>query len=121
MEEKLRESALAFVNVLEQNDLVRSFLSAQDAFEKDQEVAELRSRYTEKLQTLQSKQLDGTLTQADVSALRSIQDLLNTHATTVSFIEARASLLETLTGCNAAISDLLGFDFAATAAPAAAC
>lgn len=121
METKLEESAAMFVNTLSDSPEVEAFKRAQARFEGDDELTRFRSQYTEMVQQFQEKQIDGTLTQADIGRLRDLQKHINGHPTTVQFIDARNHVLEVLEQCNRAMSQLLGFDFAATAAPAAAC
>ena len=121
METKLETAATQFVYTLSESPEVAGFQRAQARFEADDELTRLRSQYTQLVEQFQSRQLDGTLTQADIGRLRDLQQRINGHPTTVQFIEARNEVLEVLEQCNSAMSHLLGFDFAATAAPAAAC
>ncbi|MCA1753516.1 MAG: YlbF family regulator [Spirochaeta sp.] len=121
MEDTLKNAADEFVTALENDTTVREFQKAREAFRNDTELHDLRSDYSQILQQLQSKQLDGTLTEEDIAQLKTLQLKINEHPSTTMMIETQDKVTGVLASCNMEMSNLLGFDFSATAAPAAAC
>lgn len=121
MEDTLKLAADEFVGALQDNETIRKFQAAREAFGNDEELHGLRTDYSQILQQLQSKQLDGTLTEEDIAQLKSLQQRINQHPSTTMMIESQDKAVDVLASCNMEISNLLGFDFSATAAPAAAC
>ena len=69
----------------------------------------------------QEKERHGSLTENDIARLRALQKTFNAHPATLRYARAQQDLITLLQDCNGAISADLGFDFAATAAPAATC
>lgn len=121
MEAKLQEAAERFIETLQTNETVARFQQAWGVFENDTELHALRSEYTQLVEAFQRKQVEGTLAQEDINRLRELQQKVNTHPSTTALLEAQNEVQAVLDDCNAALSNTLGFDFAATAAPAAAC
>lgn len=121
MDAELQQAADQFIETLQNNDTIAQFRSAREAFDNDAELHELRSRYGALVEEFQQKQADGTLTQEDINELRGLQQKVNAHPTTTAMIQAQNDVQGVLGDCNAALSNTLGFDFAATAAPPAAC
>ena len=121
MDAKLQEAANQFIESLQNNDTIAQFRTARGAFENDAGLHELRSTYGALVEEFQQKQADGTLTEEDINELRALQQKVNAHPTTTAMIQAQNDVQAVLGDCNAALSNTLGFDFAATAAPAAAC
>jgi len=121
MDAKLQEAANQFIESLQNNDTIAQFRTARETFENDAGLHELRSTYGALVEEFQQKQADGTLTEEDINELRALQQKVNAHPTTTAMIQAQNDVQAVLGDCNAALSNTLGFDFAATAAPAAAC
>jgi len=121
MEDTLKTAADEFVAALENDATVSEFQKAREAFRNDSELHGLRSDYSQIMQQLQSKQLDGSLTEEDLAQLKTLQVKINQHRSTTMMIETQDKVTGVLASCNMEISNLLGFDFSATAAPAAAC
>jgi cell fate (sporulation/competence/biofilm development) regulator YlbF (YheA/YmcA/DUF963 family) len=121
MNSAITKAADDFIEALLREPAVQTFCSAQSAMEKDTELTGLRNRYADLVQTFRQGQVDGTVTQEDISRLKTLQKAIEEHPVWIRSFEARADALALLQDCNRAISDLLGFDFGATAAPAAAC
>jgi len=121
MEATLKIAADEFVSALQNNETVRTFQAAREAYRNDEELHGLRTDYSQILEQLQGKQLDGTLTEEDIAQLKSLQQKINQHPSTTMMIESQDKLVGELASCNIEISNLLGFDFSATAAPTSAC
>ena len=81
----------------------------------------MRQEYTTLARAYQEKERRGTPKQEDITRLREVQKAFNAHPVTVRYARAQQTLIVMLQDCNGAISEDLGFDFAATAAPAASC
>lgn len=121
VEEGLKIEAMRFVAALRANETIRGFLKAKDDFDTNGELAALRTELAALVNWFQRKQLHGTLTKEDISSLRTVQMKVSTHAVTIRFVSARNEAMSVLQDCNAAMSELLGIDFAAVAAPAGSC
>jgi cell fate (sporulation/competence/biofilm development) regulator YlbF (YheA/YmcA/DUF963 family) len=118
---ELQNTADAFVAALETDETVSIYREAKRRFDDDEKLQQLRATYSEQLPGLQEKQAAGTLTQEDINGLRSLQQEVNEHPATVEMLRAQESATEVLQECNTVISEILGFDFSATAASAGAC
>ena len=81
----------------------------------------LRTTYSERLPKLQRKQADGSLAQEDINAMRSLQEQINGHPVTVEMLRTQKQATKVLQESNSTISEILGFDFSATAASPAGC
>ncbi len=121
MEDTLKQAADEFVTALEQDTTVQAFQKARETFRTDSELHNLRSDYSQIMQQLQGKQLDGTLTEEDIAQLKTLQLKINQHPSTTMMIETQDKVTGVLASCNMEISNLLGLDFSATAAPASGC
>jgi len=121
MNQELMNAADTFTASVTSNETIQAFQQANRAFEAHQEIQDLRARFAELSQQLQQKQMDGTLTQAEISELRTIQKQVNTHEVTEELLKTQEAAQTLLGECNQVISKTLGFDFAATSAPAASC
>lgn len=117
----VQESADEFVRVLAASPVVSAFQEATASLEGDEELTALRNQHVKMTEQFRSKQFDGSLTQEDISNLRAMFERVSKHPLNVQFAAARNEALRLLGSCNEAMSSLLGFDFAANAAPAAAC
>jgi len=117
----VQESADEFVRVLAESPVVSAFQDAKASLEGDEELSALRNQHARMSEQFRSKQFDGTLSQEEISKLRTLYTRVSTHPANVRFAAAREEVLELLGSCNETMSSLLGFDFAANAAPAAAC
>jgi cell fate (sporulation/competence/biofilm development) regulator YlbF (YheA/YmcA/DUF963 family) len=118
---EMTKAADAFIATLEANPEVAAFREAAAAMEADPELSKLRGRYDEAAGAYREKQANGSLDRTDIARLRSLQASIEAHPAWEKFLDTRAAAQELLKGCNRAMSAVLGFDFAATAAPAAAC
>ena len=118
---ELENAADAFVTALETDESISAFREAKRRFDQNEELKALRTTYSERLPELQRKQADGTLTQEDINALRSLQEKVNGHPVTVEMLRTQERATKVLQESNSAISEILGFDFSATAASPAGC
>jgi cell fate (sporulation/competence/biofilm development) regulator YlbF (YheA/YmcA/DUF963 family) len=117
----LQESADEFVRVLAASPVVSAFRESKASMVGDEELSALRDQHARLAEEFRTKQFDGTLTQEDISKQRTLYKRVTTHPANIRFVAARDEALELLRSCNHAMSGLLGFDFAANAAPAASC
>ncbi len=121
MEPGLIQSTDDFITVLADNPRVIAYKKANDAFFNDPELADLRTRYNEELNSARKKQYDGTLTQEEIDIVRTLQARVSHHPLTQQFTKSRTELLELLSGCNTEISALLGLNYAQVSAAPAKC
>ncbi len=116
----LQDAAETFVRTLQVSEEFERFRKAQKLFQGDPELREIRKQFNNRSTELQSKQTAGTLTQDEIDELRALQSNLNKQPATVHYIVARQQMVAALQECNRALSEELGFDFAA-AAPRSCC
>jgi len=121
IEQQLKFAAEEFVQSLKSSRHVKEFQSAQGVYLNNHEVKKMREEYISLAQKFQQKQTVGTLTQEDINVTRKLQANLNRHPVTMQFAQAQQEMVMMLQECNNAMSEILGFDFSATAAPAASC
>lgn len=121
LEMKLKLAADEFIRYLLSSTPVKEFQVAKGQFENDPAIENMRREYTSMAKEYQQKERSGTLTQEEITGLRVVQKTFNAHPATVRYARAQQALIMVLQDCNGAISEDLGFDFAATAAPAASC
>ncbi|SIQ12799.1 Cell fate regulator YlbF, YheA/YmcA/DUF963 family (controls sporulation, competence, biofilm development) [Alkalispirochaeta americana] len=121
MTHELDQATEALAEALEQEALVLEYQKASREFETNQDLQALRQKYTRLAQDLHSKQIDGTLTQEDITGIRSLQSEMQNHPAMKSFLEVREKTVELLSATTHTISQVVGFDFSATAAPPSSC
>ena len=117
----LKEAADEFVRALEANPVVAAFQEAKASMEGDDTLSALRDQQPRMVEQYRRKQFEDALTQEDISKLRALGEQITHHPANLRFMESRDKALTMLGSCNQAMSELLGFDFAANAAPAASC
>ncbi|MDZ7291582.1 MAG: YlbF family regulator [candidate division KSB1 bacterium] len=121
MDIRLKLAAEEFARHLNSSQPVKEFHSAKEIFDHRPEIMQLRQEFTTRAQEFRRKQADHTLTQEDINEMMALQRRLNSHPITARYAEAQQAMVMMLQDCNMAMSEVLGFDFAATAAPAASC
>lgn len=89
-----------------------AYTAAETALAGDAEATALLEQFTALQRALRVQQLDGTLTQADLTAARALERQLTANITIMDYIAAQQSALAALPEVNQTISELLGFDFA---------
>ncbi len=117
----LKLAAEKFVRYLNSSKEVKDFQAAQEKFNNDPEVSELYGRFTRLAQEFQQKQATGTVTQEEINTIKQLQQQINTHPVTQEYSQKQQELMVVLQDCNQTISEVTGFDFSATAAPAVLC
>lgn len=118
---QLKLAAEEFVRYLNSSQSMKKFQTAQNIFQNNPEILKLREDFTSLAKRYRQKEADGTLTQNDIDMVRDSQKRLNTHPITIQYVQSQQAMIMMLQDCNSAISQILGFDFAATAAPTASC
>ena len=68
----VQESADEFVRVLAESAVVSAFQDAKASLEGDKELSALRNQHARMSRQFRSKQFDGTLTQEEISELRTL-------------------------------------------------
>ncbi|POR05319.1 hypothetical protein AU468_01165 [Alkalispirochaeta sphaeroplastigenens] len=121
MTQELQQATEDLARALEQEELVREYQDASREFQENRELLTLRQEYTRLAQALHNKQIDGTLTQEDITGIRSLQSEMQNHPAMKSFLEVREKTVELLSATTHSISQVVGFDFSATAAPPSSC
>lgn len=121
LDQKLKLSAEDFVRAVKSSQPVKDFGLEQAAFNNDPVVKTLRERYTTLAREFQQKQAENRLTSEDIAQLKAVQRELNLHPVSQRFARAQQNMIAMLQECNNAMGEVLGFDFAATAASAARC
>lgn len=121
IEKQLRHAAEEFVQYFKSSPLVQEFQIAEDLFLQNPEIKKLREEFNFLAKEFQKKQRDGSLTQEDINVIRKLQVSINTHPIAIKYAQAQQAMVMLLQDCNNAMSEVLGFNFSATAAPAASC
>jgi cell fate (sporulation/competence/biofilm development) regulator YlbF (YheA/YmcA/DUF963 family) len=121
IDNQLIKVAEEFIQYLKSSQSVQEFQSVQDVYLNNPEVKKMREEYISLAQKFQQKQAVGTLTQEDINVIRKLQSSMNRHPVTMQYAQAQQAMVMMLQDCNNAMSKVLGFDFSATAAPAASC
>ena len=121
MDMQIKLAAEEFVHFVRSSEAMKQFQNAQERYNKDPEVSQLRNEFMSLTRALQQKQYNNALTQEEIGRYRKLQQNLSSHPIAREFAQAQQELVELLQACNTGMSEVLGFDFAATAAPAASC
>lgn len=121
METVLEKAAHGFTAALKADPAVKSFFAAREAYEANEEVYNMRMKYTQLVHDLRIKQTEGSLTEEDVAELRALEEQVNAHEATRALSSAQAKTIELLQSCNTAISERVGFDYASSAAAPKSC
>jgi len=118
---KTKLIAEEFVRYLRSSDEMKRFQAAKVLFENDPELRTLKEEFTLLAKEFQQKQHSQSITQGEIDRMRSLQRGISMHPRAVQFAKAQEAFMHTLRDCNTALSEELGFDFAATAMAAASC
>ncbi len=121
MEATLQEAAKQFSDAIKADETVSNFFEAREAYDSNDEVYQLRLRYTQLVHDLRMKQNEGALTEEDVSGLRELEQQVTDHPQTQKLSQAQSSAIELLQSCNTRISERLGFDYGSSAAAPKGC
>lgn len=121
MDMQIKLAAEEFIRFFRSSQVMQQFQAARERYNKDSEVSQLRNQFMALTRELQQKQYNSTLTQEEISRYKTLQQTIGSHPISREFAQAQQQLVELLQACNTGMSEVLGFDFAATAAPAASC
>ena len=121
IDNQVKQVAEEFVQYLKSSQPVKEFQSVEGIYMNNPEVKKMREEYISVAQMFQKKQSAGTLNQEDINVIRKLQTSLSRHPATMQYAQAQQDMIAMLQDCNDAMSEVLGFDFSATAAPAASC
>ena len=121
MEMTIKLAAEEFIRFVRNSEEMKQFHRTRERYNNDPETKKLRDDFLSLTRQLQQKQYDNTLTREEIDRYKATQRQLNSHALSREYAQAQQQLIELLQACNRGISEVLGFDFAATAAPAASC
>jgi cell fate (sporulation/competence/biofilm development) regulator YlbF (YheA/YmcA/DUF963 family) len=119
--EVLRNAVLSFASSLKSTDAVTRFFEARRKLETDAELSRSREAFNQAARSFREKQAAGTLTEQEISRVRTLQANLNLHPRTVELLHAQQEMAELLQECNQQIFEVLGLDFSAIAAPSGCC
>lgn len=98
-----------------------AFDAAEEALFADAPAAALLERFLAAQHDLRARQMDGTLTQAELSAARDLERELEDSVPVMDYISAQQNALARLPEVNQAISELLGINFAQLARRSSCC
>ncbi len=116
----IKVAAQAFAGKLRQSEPIAAFWQAKARLEADPEARELLARLLERQRALNLKQQQGQITQSEVDGLRRLQQEAQDNSIIAAYIGALQQAQLFLPAVNAAISELLGFDFGGLARAASA-
>jgi cell fate (sporulation/competence/biofilm development) regulator YlbF (YheA/YmcA/DUF963 family) len=117
----LNTAMVTFARSLKSTEAVKRFFEARRRFESDEDLSRSREAFNQAARTFREKQTAGTLTEQEISQIRALQSKMNLHPRTVEYLRVQQEMAELMQECNQQISELLGFDFSAIAAPSGSC
>jgi len=117
MTENLRQRATQFAEALQATPSVRAYHAAQTELENDAATQFLLLRLQARRAEYQRKQSNGTLTEADIAAVRQLQHEVRSAPRVVAFGAAQQAMFDFVQQVSARLSEALGVDFGALAAP----
>jgi cell fate (sporulation/competence/biofilm development) regulator YlbF (YheA/YmcA/DUF963 family) len=97
---------------------IAAYRQAKKHLEADPNAGELLERFQSVQADLRIRQARGTITQADVTRLRTLQRTVQSNQLIVEYAEAQQAATAYLPEINQEISQLLGVDFASLAGSA---
>ena len=100
---------------------IAAYRQAKKRLEADPDAGELLERFQSLQADLRVRQTRGTITQADVTRLRTLQRAVQSNRLIMDYAETQQSAQAYLPEVNQEISQLLGFDFARFAKPSGCC
>jgi cell fate (sporulation/competence/biofilm development) regulator YlbF (YheA/YmcA/DUF963 family) len=121
MDNQIKSIADQFVNRLFAVPEVIEYNEALDKYENNEEMKSLTGRYNSLAAGFQQKQYDGTLTQEEITEMRSLVNSIRSHPLENEIQNKQALLVGILQECNDEISSVLNMDFAKIAAPSSGC
>lgn len=121
MDKTIKLAAEVFIRFVLDSEEMKQFHRIREQYNADPEIRKMRDEFLSLTRQLQRKQHNNTLTREEIEGYKALQRKLNSQALSQEFARAQQGFIELLKQCNGEISAVLGFDFAATAAPAASC
>jgi len=121
MDKQIKKATEEFVRILHSSEAMKQFQTAQERFKNDSEIIKLRNEFNTLSRAVQQKQYSNELTQEEIDRYKHAKNTLNSHPAVEQYTQSRQEMIEILQSCNAGMSQILGFDFAGTAAPPAFC
>ena len=114
----LAAAAGALASAIQEEPQWRAWRDAQDALGRDPDLTGLFTRFeTLSERWRQVKSMRGELPGKDVMEMAQVREKIMAHPLLVRREDAEKGMLELLQEVNTSISDKLGIDFAASAAP----
>lgn len=115
------DAADALAAALRASPPIIAFDAAEAALFADPAAVPLLERFSVTQRNLRARQMDGTLTQVDLSAARDLERELGASVPVTDYIAAQQNALARLPEVNQAISELLGINFAQLARRSSCC
>ncbi len=121
MDNQIKLIADQFVNRLFAVPEVIEYNEALDKYENNEEIKSLTKKYNSLAAGFQKKQYDGSLTQEEITEMRSLVNSIRSNPLENEIQDKQAQLVSILQECNDEISSILTMDFAKVAAPSSSC
>ncbi len=121
MDNQIKSIADQFVNRLFAVPEVIEYNEAINKYENNEEIQTLTEKYNSLAAGFQQKQYDGSLTQEEITEMRSLVNSIRSNPLENEIQDKQAQLVSILQECNDEISSILTMDFAKVAAPSSSC
>lgn len=121
MEKQIEYIVDDFVRTLQSMSQVIEYIETLEKIENDKEISDFNKKYHSLAADFQTKQYDGTLTQDEISELRTLASKIQNNSINIELAEKENSIKKILQGSNAAISNEISMDFAKLASPSTCC
>ncbi len=121
MDNQIKSIADQFVNRLYAVPEVLEYNDALNKYENNEEIQTLIKKYNSLAVDFQRKQYDVTLTQEEITEMRSLVNSIRSHPLEIDVQNKQQLLVDILRECNDEISSVLNMDFAKIAAPSSSC
>ena len=121
MDNQIKSIADQFVNRLFAVPEVIEYNEAINKYENNEEIQTLTEKYNSLAAGFQQKQYDGSLTQEEITEMRSLVNSIRSNPLEKEIQDKQAQLVSILQECNDEISSVLTMDFAKVAAPSSSC
>jgi cell fate (sporulation/competence/biofilm development) regulator YlbF (YheA/YmcA/DUF963 family) len=108
----LHEATEALVGNLLASEAFIRYLQARKRLDQDVEARALLDQLARTQANLRQKQVNGGLTQAEIDALRGLQEQVQGNKIVMTYAQTQQEAIEFLRAINQEISQLLGINFA---------
>jgi cell fate (sporulation/competence/biofilm development) regulator YlbF (YheA/YmcA/DUF963 family) len=112
IEAQIKYIADGFIRALQSTQEVIEYLDTLSKYENDEEINSLTKKYYSLSSEFQKKQYNGTLTQDEISEIRTLANMIQNNSLNIELAEKQNSIKNILQGCNATISNEISMDFA---------